>query len=116
MDLRLFAGSWLVLFLCLVVVTFVRLSVGRQEDDHIHVFDADNKLVSTQSAIAHRLDLLDRWRTILMVVVLISGLMLAGLYLYGVWQEGATSHFQTVTHVKAGGSANATFQYDRISG
>jgi len=81
------------MFASLVVVSLLRWSAGRREDDNLHVLDSDSQLVSIQTVVAHRLDVLDRWRAILVAVVLISGLVLGGFYVYGVWLEGTTTHF-----------------------
>lgn len=93
MNLELLATLWAVMFASLVILTFIRWSIGRSEDDHIHALDSDFNMVRTQSATAHRLDVLDRWRTILLVGVVIFGLVVGGLYLYGVWLDGLKTHF-----------------------
>jgi hypothetical protein len=93
MNLELLATLWAVMFASLVVLTFIRWSAGRNEDDRIHALDSDMNAVRTQSATAHRLDLLDRWNMILLVGVFIFGLVVGGLYLYGIWLDGLKTHF-----------------------
>ena len=91
MNLMLPLGVWGAVFASWFVVVLLRWSAGKAEDDHIHIMDGD-QVIAHQSETAHRLDVLDRWKTILFAVVLIYGLVLAGFHLYNVWLQGNASH------------------------
>lgn len=93
MNLTLLVGVWLALFASLLLVTILRWSAGRHEDDHLHVMDGDRQLLTQQAEMAHRLDVLDRWKAILLAVVIGYGLFVAAVHLYQIWQSGLTSHF-----------------------
>ncbi len=92
MNLMLLLSTWAAVFASFLIVTLLRWNIGKQEDDQIHLLDTDRNLVATQSAVAHKLDVLDRWKSILLTVVVVYGLAIAGYHLYNVWLSGATSH------------------------
>jgi len=84
-------GVWGAVFASWMVVTILRWSAGKAEDDHIHVFEGD-QAIAHQSEVSHKLDVLDRWKTILTVITLVYGLVLGIFHLYNVWLEGSSSH------------------------
>lgn len=90
MNLTLPLGIWGAVFASWLVVTILRWSAGKAEDDHIHVLEGD-QVIAHQSEVAHKLDVLDRWKTILLTIVLIYGLILGALHLYNVWLNGNAS-------------------------
>ena len=58
-----------------------------KEDDLIHVGPGEEKLISQQVEVTKTLDKVDRMGQILTIVTAVSGLVLAIVYLYGVYQE-----------------------------
>ena len=90
MNLLLPFGIWVAVFTSWMIVTILRWSAGRSEDDHIHVMEGE-QVVAHQSEIAHKLDVLDRWKTILLVITLVYGLVLGAFHLYNVWLQGNAS-------------------------
>ena len=61
-------------------------------DANLEILAESPVLVVHQSELAHKLDVLDRWKNILLVITIGYGLVLAGLHMYNVWQYGSTSH------------------------
>jgi hypothetical protein len=65
-----------------VLALFIwRKMVSRNEDDNIHVLHGAG-VVPEQEAIAHKLDVIDKWGKILTVVTVVFGLLLAAAYTY----------------------------------
>lgn len=88
MNTYVLLGAWLIVLVALCVVSAMRMSWGRREDEHLHVSDTDARQVTTQMTIAHKLDVLDHWKTALIVLTVILGLVIAGLQVYKAWQTG----------------------------
>jgi hypothetical protein len=87
MNLNVLLTLWSGLLLATVAVSVLRWNAGQKEDDHLHMLD-DAKLISAQIATAHRLDVLDRWIRVLLVLTLLLGLALGALHMYNVWLQG----------------------------
>jgi hypothetical protein len=86
MNLNVLLTLWSGLLLATVAVSVLRWNAGQKEDDHLHMLD-DAKLISAQIATAHRLDVLDRWMRVLLVLTLLLGLAVGALHLYNVWLQ-----------------------------
>jgi cyanate permease len=81
-----FAIVWAILALGVLALFVWRKTVSSHEDDQIHL--TDNVAVSEQTAVASRLDRIDFWGKTLTVVVVVFGLVLAGIYIYQGWVNG----------------------------
>jgi hypothetical protein len=68
-----------------------RKMLSGREDDTLHVSAGAAHLVTDQIATAQRIEMIEKWGKSLTAVVVVSGLILAGIYFYGVWQMGAGS-------------------------
>lgn len=90
MNMTVLLGAWLILLIAFTVVSVVKWQFSRREDDHLHIDETEASLVSMQVAIAHKLDVLDRWKTILLVLIVLTGLGIVALHAWHVWQTGAT--------------------------
>jgi hypothetical protein len=71
-----------------VGLAFYRRHISAGEDDMLHV-SGDQSRVLKQAAVAHRLDTIDRWGKILTVLGTVSGVLLAGAYLYQYWVQSS---------------------------
>ncbi len=92
MNMTLLVGLWAAVFVSYVVVLVMRAAIGRSEDDHIHVLDGERQVLAHQVEVAHKLDVLDRWKTILLVISIVYGVALGAYHLYSVWLEGSNTH------------------------
>lgn len=54
----------------------MRWNLGRREDDHLHFSDGEQQLVVTQTSIAHKLDILDKWSKVLLTATIVSGVVI----------------------------------------
>jgi len=87
MNINLFPFAVLWMFLAVVVVglIFYRMWIAKDEDDTLHVMDADAGLVARQTVMAQKLELIDHWGQGLTVVALVFGLAMGSAYLYQTW-------------------------------
>jgi heme/copper-type cytochrome/quinol oxidase subunit 2 len=86
-NLLPYAVFWGVMALVVLFLIIYRKSVSSREDDSIHL---EGGAPTEQMALAHRLELIDRWGKTLTAIVAVYGLALAGLYLYQVWNNVPT--------------------------
>ena len=87
MSLMPFAVIWAFLAMAVLGLALYRKLVTRNEDDYVHVADGEARLIPQQIATAHKLDVIDHWEKILMIVTLITGVLLGCAYLYQLWVE-----------------------------
>ena len=85
MNTQLLLGIWAAIFVGYAAITVVRRSLGKREDDHLHVSDFDGQAISTQVAVAHKLDVLDRWKTTLLVLAILVGVLIGALQIWRAW-------------------------------
>jgi hypothetical protein len=71
---------WIVLALVVLALFVWRQSIARNEDDSLHVMHG---ALAPQTAVAQKLDVIDKWGKILTVITVISGLLIAAAYVYG---------------------------------
>jgi hypothetical protein len=78
-NLLPYAVFWGVLAIVVVFLIIYRKSVSSHEDDSLHL---EGSGPTEQMALAHRLELIDRWGKTLTVVVAVYGVALAAIFLY----------------------------------
>ena len=61
--------------------------IALHEDDFMHVAEGEAKAIPAQIATAHKLEVLDHWGKILIIIAAVSGVLLGAAYLYVLWQE-----------------------------
>ncbi len=82
-----FLVIWAILAVILVVLYTYRRRIALMDDESLHVLDADANMVAQQASVAKKLEVVDRWGKILIVLVVVYSLALAVFYIYTVWQE-----------------------------
>jgi hypothetical protein len=90
MNMQLLLGIWAASLAAYVTVAVMRWHFGKREDDHLHVLDGDQQVLSAQNAIAHKLDVLDRWKTALLVLVILFAVLIGAVQVWNVWQTSST--------------------------
>ena len=70
---------WGVLALIVLGLFLWRRSVASHEDDSLHVMSG---VVTQQTALAEKLDMIDKWGKILTVITVVLGLLIGGAYVY----------------------------------
>jgi hypothetical protein len=78
-----FVILWAVLAVVVIAMIVWRRMVTTHEDDSLHVLEPGT--VQQQVGVAHKLEQIDKWGKILTIVVVVYGLILAGLYFYQTW-------------------------------
>ena len=91
MNLPLLLGLWAAIFLAYATVAIMRWHLGKREDDYLHVSDAEQSLVAVQANTAHKLDVLDRWKTAMLLLTIITALLIAGWHVYNFWVETSST-------------------------
>jgi hypothetical protein len=76
--------SWAVLASAVLALALYRKSVAAKEDDYLHV---NTDVAMQQTAVAKKLEAIDRWGKILTIVAAAFGLLLLGLFLYNGWMN-----------------------------
>jgi hypothetical protein len=87
-DLRPFLALWVAVIAALVVVAFYRLTVSRREDDTLHLAGDDLVTAARQEVIGKKLDKIDKWVRLLVVIIVVFGLLLGAAFLYKSWVLG----------------------------
>jgi hypothetical protein len=85
LNLSPFFVIWGLLAIAVLVLLGMRKSVASHEDDSIHVLGAD--VAPQQLAIAHKLDVIDKWGKTLTVVTVAFGLLLAAVFVIQQWVQ-----------------------------
>ena len=81
-NLLPYAISWGGLAIVVLTLILYRRAITSREDDSIHL---EGGAPAEQVALAHRLNVVDRWGKALTVLTVVFGLALAGIYMYQVW-------------------------------
>ena len=89
MNLTFYLATWISLAVVVGVLLIYRNMMASHEDETIHVLDGDAPQVAAQAKLSHKLEIIERWGKILTIVVVVYGLIIACMYLYYVWQQGA---------------------------
>jgi len=87
MSIIPFAVIWACLVIAVIGLAAYRKMIALHEDDFIHVAEGEAKAIPAQIATAHKLEVLDHWGKILIIIAAVSGVLLGAAYLYVLWQE-----------------------------
>lgn len=79
-------------FLALVVLGLIayRKLVSNKEDETIHLGSGSEAVPAQQAAIAHKLDVIDKWGKLLTVVAVVYGILLLAVYTWQTWLSAGT--------------------------
>jgi hypothetical protein len=90
MNMQILLGVWAAIFVAYGSIAFMRWNLGKQEDDHLHVLDSE-QLITTQTTIAHKLDVLDRWKTALLILTIVSAVAIGAMQVWNMWQQSSNT-------------------------
>jgi hypothetical protein len=68
-----------------IALIITRKLVASAEDDTLHVMEGDAAMIPRQQAIAHKLEVIDRWGKSLTVLTIVFGLVIGALWVYQSW-------------------------------
>ena len=92
-NMMIYVIAWGVLALIVLILAVMRKSVSSHEDDTIHLTGDPDAAVTEQTRIAKRLEAIDKWGKWLTVVLAITGLILAGIWGYDMFEAGGSAGF-----------------------
>jgi hypothetical protein len=90
-DLHPFLILWLIVIAGVVVLAFRRRSVALQEDPALHLGMAHASTAAEQVAVAKKLEQIDKWVKLLIIIVIAFGILLAAAALYKAWVLGPSA-------------------------
>jgi hypothetical protein len=82
---------WWLLAASVIVLIVWRGMVASGEDDSLHVADGEQGMIRQQTAIAEKLETIDKWGKTLTAVTVLLGLTIAGIYFYHLWVTTSTT-------------------------
>jgi hypothetical protein len=82
MNLIPLVVSWAVLATAVLVLAFYRRAIANKEDDYLHV---NTDVAAQQTALAKKLEVIDKWGKILTIIAAVFGVLLIGLFMYDAW-------------------------------
>jgi hypothetical protein len=91
LDLHPFLILWLIVIAGVVVLAFRRRSVALQEDPALHLGMAHASTAAEQVAVAKKLEQIDKWVKILIIIAIAFGILLAAAALYKAWVLGPSA-------------------------
>jgi hypothetical protein len=89
-----YAIAWGVLALVVIVLAMMRKAVASHEDDTVHLTGDAATAVSEQTAIARKLEKIDKWGKLLTVILAVTGVALGGYYAYDVFVSSSSATFK----------------------
>ncbi len=93
MNLTPYVILWSLLGLVVLGLALYRkLITMHQEDELVHLAAGEQKLIPQQVALSAKLDKIDRWGKILTIATVVSGLLIAGAYLWRAWESSQPPH------------------------
>jgi len=81
---------WLAIASAVVGLAVFRKLISRNEDDSLHVGSGDGARVAEQAALAHRLDVVDKWGKTLTVIAAATGVVLVAAAVFEAWRSSLT--------------------------
>jgi hypothetical protein len=84
-----YIAVWSFFAVIVLALAAYRKMLSGREDDTLHVSEGASRLIPLQIANAHRIEVVEKWGKSLTAVVVLAGLIMGAIYLYGVWQIGS---------------------------
>jgi hypothetical protein len=82
MQLTTYVVAWSCLTVVVLALALMRYLVSLHEDDNLHLGASEKGLITKQMVFFEHLDSIDRWGKSLTIAALVSGLVLAAIFLY----------------------------------
>jgi Tfp pilus assembly protein PilN len=91
MNLLPYAIAWGVLAVIVLVLAIMRWQIAEKEEDSIHLSAAEAALLQQQVQITQKLEKIEKWLKSLTIVLIVTGVGLAGAYGWQIWEASATA-------------------------
>lgn len=80
-----FTVLWVLLAAVVLALIAYRKLVSNKEDETLHLGSGAEAIPAQQVAIAHKLDVIDKWGKLLTVITVAYGVLLLVVYTYQTW-------------------------------
>jgi hypothetical protein len=90
MNLVPYIVGWVVLGVVVLALAIYRSSVAGDEDDSLHVRAAEAAIIVQQQKLGRKIEHIEIWGKSLTALLVVYGLVLAGIYLYHAWLQSGT--------------------------
>jgi ABC-type Fe3+ transport system permease subunit len=88
MNIIPYIAVWVVLGFIVIVLAVSRMRLAKREDATVHVLESERE-VERQKEVTRKIAKIDWWGQILTVVVVLYGIIMAGMYTYHAWQQSS---------------------------
>ena len=85
--MTVFVVIWFIIGIATASLALYRKFLSMHEEDLIHLAPGEEALIPQQTELAHKMDVIDVWGKGLTAATVALGLVLAAIYLYGVWLQ-----------------------------
>jgi hypothetical protein len=76
---------WVVLGIIVIVLAISRMRLAKREDKTLDILEGERE-AGQQVEMTKKISKIDRWGQILTIVLVLYGIILAGIYIYQSWQ------------------------------
>ncbi|HMD99134.1 MAG TPA: hypothetical protein VKM93_17635 [Terriglobia bacterium] len=89
MNLTVYIWTWAILAVVVLCLALYRFTLAGHEDESLHVSAVEAQQVAQQQVVFGKLNRVEFWGKLLTIVVVLYGLVIAGLYLYHSWLQSS---------------------------
>jgi hypothetical protein len=86
MNLTPYVILWSALAFSVLGLALYRKFVASREEDYIHLGPGEEKFIPQQVEVAQSLRTLDHWGSVMTVIAVVSGVVIAAAYLWTGWE------------------------------
>ena len=87
MNMTPYVVTWLILGLATLGLALYRKFISANEEDLIHLGPGEERYIPEQTALAHKLEVIDRWGKILTIATLVFGIAIGIGYMVQAWHD-----------------------------
>jgi ABC-type Fe3+ transport system permease subunit len=88
MNLIPYLVVWIVLGIIVIVLLVSRIRIAKREDASLDVLEGERQ-AEQQNEMTKKLERIDWWGQVLTVVLVLYGIILAGIHIYQAWQQSS---------------------------
>jgi Na+/H+ antiporter NhaC len=79
---------WVVLGIVVLVLAISRMRLAKREDKTLDILESESE-AGQQIEMTKKIAKIDRWGQIFTIVLVLYGIILAGIYIYQAWQQSS---------------------------
>ena len=79
---------WVVLGIIVIVLAISRMRLAKREDKTLDILESESA-AGQQIQMTKKITKIDRWGQVLTIVLVLYGIILAGIYIYQAWQQSS---------------------------